>query len=312
MVLPTSDTEYIFQRATFRTLETMLGVFVYTFILMFVWPSTNVSNLGNLIHKYNDNLKKNFDLLKAPVDDDFIKNIRLMDQEQWELIEQIENLNYAENIESHEVLRNKKRWLHYVYTAKEIQANLNNLAFYKENDLVTNKDHQEQIASINSIIEHLNDTELLEFPKINFDKKSAIANEFHHLRNLLLRLDTLKKSKETLKFEALHQEPKTLNYDAVIGSLVSAITVFLGFSIWIIVDPSGHSSWFQMAGTIILTVSQNQTSRLKTMFNPMIGSTIVALLIYFSNAPITFFLATRHHALHLNGPLTATFKAYHA
>ncbi len=126
----------------------------------------------------------------------FYQKIRLIDQQQALLIEQIENLNYAENIENHQVLRNKNRWQHFIHTAKELQSKLNNLAFYRENDLISHQHQLVLIASINEIIQQLNDNELKDFKQITWQKDNIGANELNHLRELLIDLDKLKKQQK--------------------------------------------------------------------------------------------------------------------
>jgi hypothetical protein len=63
------------------------------------------------------------------------------------------------------------------------------------------------------------------------------------------------------------------------AAFVSA-TTGVGFLIWILFDPPGHSGWFQVSGTIALLIALVPQARASTMIMPVAVTSLICLAIY--------------------------------
>ena len=70
------------------------------------------------------------------------------------------------------------------------------------------------------------------------------------------------------------------DWDHLRSAAFVAVTTGVGFLVWILFDPPGHSGWFQLTGTIALLVAAVPSMRASRMILPVAVTSAVCLAIY--------------------------------
>jgi uncharacterized membrane protein YccC len=310
----------MFESAVFRTVETVMGVVVYTLISVFIWPRTNLGAL----------MKASVDLAAALNELYSAGRDRMLRQQateanpkgpQAKVLQQLTGFTQAlqaEGSESYEVSEVRHLWERFqtlsgafLETAARWQCGLAELerielravfpglsAFFAELDA-----HLAQLAQALSgqPTGYQPRTVALEAdPAVlgrlaSFDRAAVevARKEMEKLDSLTAAL--LRCACELQGQVASGSELKSAptpdakyrgtwlpvpDWDHVRSAAFVAATTGVGFLIWILFDPPGHSGWFQLSGTIALFVALVPQLQARRLIAPVAVTSAICLAIY--------------------------------
>lgn len=310
----------MFESAVFRTVETVMGVVVYTLISVFIWPQTNLgaikkssaelaTTLGDIYNAGRDTMlgqqtaEVSFQGLQSKV---------------VQQLAQFRKVLEAEGSESYEVSEVRHLWEHFselstawIETAGRWQSGLAELAgvdvqavfpelanFFAEFDarfaeLPQMLSDQPPVYLSRRIHLQVDPTAL---QKLSSFDRAAIEVARHELEQLNNLTAALLDCARTLQGQAASEDEARLeltrsareqltwlpvpDWDHLRSAAFVAATTGVGFLIWIFFDPPGHSGWFQLTGTIALLVAIAPPLRASKMIMPVAITSLVCLAIY--------------------------------
>ncbi len=314
------SSENMFESAVFRTVETVMGVVVYTLIAVFLWPLTNLGAIkkssAELAAALNDIYRAGRDTILGQRAAE--AGFQILHGKVVQQLAHFREVLEAEGSESFEVSQARRLWERFLglssawlETAGRWQSGLVELvridlrtvfpdlsAFFAELD--------SRFAVLPQVLAggspgHLpRKVRLLVDPVAlqrlaSFDRAAVevAKKEMEHLEKLTAAL--LECARELEGHAAGGGEAKPLrspgvrdratrlpvpDWDHLRSASFVAATTGLGFLIWIFFNPPGHSAWFQLTGTIALLVAAVPPLRASRMIAPVAVSSAICLAIY--------------------------------
>ena len=315
------SSENMFSSAVFRTVETTMGVVVYTLISVFLWPQTNLGAIklssGELVTSLSTIFRTCRDTLlgQAKSEDNFPT---LQGKVVQQLANFIEVLN-AEGSESYEVSEVRPLWERFNSLANAVLENAGRLqSGFAELVRTDVRAAIPQLPAFCDVIDarfeamqevlagrspkHRPPAVRLEFDPASlahlshFDRAAVevARKELLHLEKLTAAMlecalelggqteagpITTKPLQNTGKQEQTSWLPVP-DWDHLRSAAFVAATTGVGFLIWILFDPPGHSGWFQLSGTLALLVAISPQLPARKLIMPVAVTSAICLAIY--------------------------------
>ena len=312
------SSEHAFNFAMFRTLDTLLGIVVWTLVSVFIWPRSNlgtIETIGTQLLETEGKLVRAFrDSMAGPGTGETAPTLRAS---AGKLESALEGAIGAAASESYEVREVRHLWDHLRASSLLTIATLDRLR------TSTTELGQIDLHAVLPDLEALLDEVEARFEQAshvlggaapvgshNVDPLSLdeIATEslghFHRAavevaRNELDRLEAL--SRETLGcVQALRRHDAEdapaarrpdsaritgpfglppLDPDRIRATIMVVVSMWIASLVWIYVDPPGHISWYQFVPNLALVAAQTPQMRF-TLLKPMTYAYLVGLAVY--------------------------------
>jgi uncharacterized membrane protein YccC len=310
----------MFQHAVFRTVETIMGVVVYTLIAVFLWPQTNLGAIrkssAELAATLNDIYCSGRDTLLGQRAPD--GNFHGLQAKVFQQLAKFGQVLLAEGSESYEVKEVYHLWERFqglsttlLETAGRWQSCLAEIAhinvqavfpelqtFFSELD--------SRFAALANVLAgqssaHLTPPVDLKFDRTAVERLAAFDRAAVEIaRKEMLRIEALtaallecarelgdqaasgRKVKPMLTPGKMDKDTwlPVFDWDHLRSAAFVSATTGVGFLIWIIFDPPGHSGWFQFSGTIALLIAMFPQARASMMIMPVAVTSAICLAIY--------------------------------
>ena len=310
----------IFQHAIFRTVETALGVVVYTLVTVFIWPYTNS---GAIRKASAELLGTQFQLFQAGqnlmLGQDTKAQLPELRAQQSQQLGQLSQALQAEGSESYEVKEQRDSLEHFQALSTALMASLDRWlisitevahidineslpdlqCFYNElsrrfdgiQKMINNKTPGDQPQPVALNIER---SAIDRLPVLDRAALAVIRKELETLSGLSYSLFNCvqelgdysadsRKATLIMPFNAEKQGLKTLpipDWDHGHGAIFAALSVFAGFFIWIYFNPPGHAGWFQMAGSLSMALAGMQQFKIIILLKPFAVALLLGLGVY--------------------------------
>jgi len=312
--------ENMFESAVFRTVETVMGVVVYTLIAVFVWPQTNLGAIKKssaaLATALTDMYRAGRDKMlgeRAPEASSQGLQGKVVQQ-----LAQFGQVLQAEGSESYEVNAVRHLWERFqrlstalLETVARWQSGLAEIeridvtavlpglpAFFSELD--------SRFATLPEALEGRSPGDLPRTARLEVDPaalqrlasfdRAAVEvarKEMERLEELTAALlecarelqggATRGRMTSPMPSPAVGERTTRLpvpDWDHVRSAFFVAATTGVGFLIWILFDPPGHSGWFQVSGTIAIIVALFPQVRASRMIILVAVTSLICLAIY--------------------------------
>ncbi len=310
----------MFESAVFRTVETAMGVAVYTLIAVFLWPQTNLGAIkkhsADLATTLGDIYRFGRDtLLRQPTHE---ASYQVLQGKVVKQLAQFGQILQAEGSESYEVNEVRHLWecLHalssaLLETAGRWQSGFAELAHIDLRPVFP--ELQSFFTEVDARFAELPDALAGRSPARSshpvrleidpaavqrlsaFDRAAAEVARQEMLRLEALTAALLECASELQGNAVGSGKPKQVSiinvnnqatwfpapdWDHLRSAAFVAVTTGVGFLVWILFDPPGHSGWFQLTGTIALLVAASPQLRASRMIAPVAVTSAVCLAIY--------------------------------
>jgi len=314
-----SSSENIFEHAVYRSLETVMGVVVYTMISVFLWPRNN----AGVIKKISLELTATQWQLISGGRAVMSGKARLADfgklrTQEFQQLDQLSQALLAEGSENYEVYELRHMWARFHSLSNSLKETIDRWgsglsqlsavdvetivpdlpAFYDE--LEGRFDHiQMFLNGDNSNYEMqsvLMPVDLAAVKRLSVFDRAALAMAKKDLESIevLTRslLDCVKMltgnsidSAKALPISARTPARKgftllVIDPDHARGAAFAAIVVFCGFLVWILFNPPGHASWFELSGIMAMAVAATQQLKVTIMAKPIFVASVLCLIAY--------------------------------
>jgi hypothetical protein len=310
----------MFQHAVFRTVETIMGVVVYTLIAVFLWPLTNLGAIkkssAELAAALNDIYCSGRDTLlgrRAPDGSFYGLQAKVARQ-----LAQFSQAIQAEGSESYEVKEVSHLWERFnglstafLETAGRWQSGFAEVVridmqavfpelqtFFTEldsrfsalSDILANRSPAYLARPINLEVDRAAVERLT-----NFDRAAVEIARKEMLRMESVTADLLECARELAGPTVSRGKAKPIltpgkadqgmwltvpDSDHLRSAAFVSATTGVGFLIWILFDPPGHSSWFQLSGTFAMIIAIIPQVRASMMILPVAVTSAICLAIY--------------------------------
>ncbi|WP_319549195.1 FUSC family protein [Desulfogranum marinum] len=318
IVDPTSSNN-IFQHAMFRVLETGLGIIVYTFVSVFLWPQTNagaIKKSGKELIAIQIQLFNS--LSKVILGLESGERLKLLQTQEVQLLGQFAQSLEAEGSESYSVQEVYHLLRHFHSLSTSLMSTFNRLQTslagharplmtYGFDELhIYLAEIDERLAEVKKIFEGQPNRYVPQPISLNVD--SSMVNEFSHLDkalyavcgNELKKLDPLTKEILTCAQEIyststsfpsllslIKRKKKKRDWswpvpdvDYMLSAVFAAVCTALGFCLWIFFDPPGHNLWLNLCGALGMMLASMPQIRLTTIIKPFAIAASLALSVY--------------------------------
>lgn len=319
MMITTAGTssEHVFEFAAFRTLETMIGIVIWTLVSVFIWPRSNrfaLEKISQLLLAQQQTFLQNYQNCIVSFDsNDKLISERSQNDKYLSQLEQTITSAASESFAVREVRHHWER-LHKLNLAMmesmeclkmgcgDLQAiDVENVFLQLKPLFAEFKLRFEQAQSIlnGQASTHLCAT----IPLTLNDKGYQNLDQFQRAsvqmaKYELDKLDKLSRAmlacvREIAGVEVLEPSTLTLNDDPIRGplglpaldpdrvraSIMVVASMWAGALIWIYLNPPGHVSWYQFVPNIVLIAAQNPQFKLNIL-QPFAFAYLVALVVY--------------------------------
>jgi uncharacterized membrane protein YccC len=314
------SSENMFESAVFRTVETVMGVVVYTLISVFLWPRTNVgairqssaalaSALWDLCRTGRDALvgERNPEASYAELQGKVVQRLA-----------QYAKVLTAESSESYEVSGARELWDRFhalstawLETAGRWQSGFAELAridvravfpglpgFFASLDahfaalpgLLAGASTEGPALSARLEVDTTALRQLSAFDRAAVEVARREMERIDQLTAAMvdcareLAGGAISSDAAGILSSAGHANRSTWlpvpDWEHVRCAAFVAATTGVGFLIWILFDPPGHSGWFQVSGTIALLVAGTPQARASKFIAPVAVTSAICLAIY--------------------------------
>lgn len=313
------SSENMFQHAMFRTLETVLGVVVYTLVTIFLWPQTNAGAIrkasGELIATQAERFRAGHELMS---DGGAMEKLQELHAREVRQLTQLGEALQAEGSESYEVHELRSLWKHYQSLSADLMETLDRLqngqeefhridmsaafphsqSFFDEIDrrfeeirrMLDKGAPQYELTAVSLCV----DPSALQLLS-HFDRATLAVNK-RELENLEALTRSMFDCARGLAGDSLETQVTNpvedtgmknrglrlpvIDPDHLGGAMFAALCVAVGFLLWIYANPPGHAGWFQMGGTIAMAVAGMQQMRLTILVKPFAVALALGLGVY--------------------------------
>ena len=310
----------MFASAVFRTIETVMGVVVYTLISVFIWPQTNLgairktsAELATILQEIS-NAGREIMLGQRTV----MTKFQGLQSKALQQLAQFRKTLDAEGSESYEVSEVRNIWEEFdqlatawLETTGRWQSGLAELAgidlllvapklqdFFAELDtrfamlpqLLAGQSTDYLSRPVRLQVDAAALGQLSGFDRAAFEVARFELEQLEQLSAALL--ECAFRLHDPASSGSKVQPPLTPgasergmwfpvpDYDHLRSAAFVTVTTGVGFIIWIYFDPPGHSGWFQVTGTMALLVAAVPSLRASKMITPVALTSLVCLGIY--------------------------------
>jgi uncharacterized membrane protein YccC len=314
-----SSSASVFQHAVFRTLETMLGIVVYTLVTVFLWPNTNAGAIrkaaGALVATQADlfraaraatmgqDAKAQLQELHAQEVQQlgqYAKALQAEGSESWE-VHEVRPLLERLHGESGGVMETLDRWQSGIGELASIDMNavLPGLqAYFVELDerfeeilrLLDGKPAERERPTVSLRID---DDAVSQLSQLDRAALAVTKKELEKLESLTasmlrcVRALAGESAGTTAPLPAPSDEPSTrhgwipvIDLDHLQSAVFAAMTVGALFLFWIFVNPPGHAAWYQFGGSVAMGIAAVPQVRLFIIVKPFVVAFAIGLAAY--------------------------------
>ena len=318
-----------FYIAVFRTIETIMGIVVYTFIAVFLWPRTNIGairkSLSALLETQTNLFMAVYKMLNGTNE---IERLKELGQQQVKQLGQFSQSLKAEGSESYQVQELLPLWhqfeslnnsllrtLDRLFGGIEDLSNIGNLKnrsdidkFFEEIDnrftvmssLLTGNPASITLQDVKLTVNALARPDISHFDKAalaiivtQLDEVEAISRE---MVNVAINIVGAKTAGEKTAVRDVKSSERSgfafpvFDIEYIKGAIYVASVIIVGFIIWFYVNPPGHSSWYIMGGVFALIFAgAQQVKTVKLVFPFMIAMFLTSLIYVFVLPQLTMF-----------------------
>ena len=314
------SSENMFESAVFRTVETVMGVVVYTLISIFLWPRTNLgaikqssvalaSALGDVCRAGRDRLvgerkpEASYAVLQGKVVERLAQYAKVLTAEGSESYEVSEVRPLWERFHalSTDWLETAGRWqsgfaelaridVHAVFPELPAFFAAQDAHFAALPELLAGRSTDAPVPSATLEVDGAALSRLSAFDRAAVE---VARKEMERLGELTAALVAC--ARELAGGAASGDAARVLRstgranrstwlpvpeWDHLRRAAFVAATTGVGFLIWILFDPPGHSGWFQLSGTIALLVASIPQMRASKLILPVAVTSAICLAIY--------------------------------
>lgn len=298
-----------FQHAVFRTLETALGITVYTLITVFIWPVNNAGAIRDSIDKlattFEDRNQAIWGVISGQAE---IAKVESLHQQSIQQLGQFSQALLAEGSENYEVheMRPALERVHQLATSlmesqDRLETSLEETTridiralFPKLEEFLTTqflksgnpvvKPHRIELKADQDELSRLSgfDTAAAIIVEEELNTLGSLFTELgNHLQSI--RENTVKTGLDVDKNTYDSGTPGWLpvfDREHLMGALFPVLCLIAGFLIWIVFNPPGHSAWLELPAIIGMTVGSAQQTRASKLFKPFAITLCLALAVY--------------------------------
>jgi len=310
----------MFESAMFRTVETVMGVVVYILIAVFLWPQTNLGAIqkssAELAATLGDIFRAGRDALLGQRA--FEVSFQALQGKVVPQLAQFAKVLLAEGSESNEVSEARHLWerFHGLSTALleaagrwqsgfaeldriDVRAVFPDLpAFLAELDArfaalperLAGRSPAHLSRPVRLEVDHAALERLTPFDRAAVEVARKEMERLEALTAMLLECAFELQGHAAIDGEAkpvltpgVRERATWLpvpDWDHLRSATFVAATTGIGFLIWIVFDPPGHSGWFQFSGTIALLIALVPTLRSSPLIGLVAVSSAICLAIY--------------------------------
>ncbi len=287
-----------FQHAVFRTLETALGIGVYTLITVFLWPVNNAgairSSINNLTVTFENRNQAILGVISGQSDSDKLESLHQQSIQQLSRFSQALIAEGSENYEVREI-RPALEQVHQLATSlmesqdrletslgeitrldvKVLFPNLEDFFTAQNlNDLRADKDALSQLSGFDMAAAIIFEKELSKLGSLLTEFLDRIQSIRENTTNAALEGGKNEQGRETSTWLPV------IDRDHFMGALFPTLCMVAGFLTWIAFDPPGHSAWVQLPATVAMMVGATQQTRTSAFFKPFAIMMTLALAVY--------------------------------
>ena len=310
----------MFESAVFRTVETVMGVVVYTLIAVFLWPQTNLGAIkkqsAELTGSLHEIYRSGRDTLLGCGEQTV--SFQELQGKVVQQLAQFRQILQAEGSESYEVKELRHLWERFHGLSLELLETMGRWQseFVELNRIDLRRvlpELQSCFAELDSrfaALETIFAAEAQEYIPLSiglevapgaaqglssFDRGAieVLRKELLHLDRLTAELLECAGELKGNNTRSVNANPRVVpglrsqisglpvpDWDHLRSAAFVAVTTGVGFLIWILFDPPGHSGWFQLTGTIALLVAAVPSMRASRMIMPVAVTSAFCLAIY--------------------------------
>ncbi len=309
--------ESAFEHAVFRTLETAMGVAVYTLVTVFLWPRTNAGAIKKAgTELLRTQAERLFAIRSSTASKD---NAQSLDQVHAQEVSQLAALGaalQAEGSESYEVHEQRPPWERMLALSNRVSTALDRVQLSWRDDL----DLGHLLHNLHAFFEELEArlgaarssvggdgaqrrpvTVPLELDRPSLrslapiDRASVVVirrelQDVERLTDEMLSCAMAladRSSKTRLAVPARSSREArarlslpVLDRDHLGGATLVAATLVVGFLIWVYVNPPGHASWIMLPPTVAMAVAGMQQLTATKFVVPVAIASALALGVY--------------------------------
>lgn len=319
LVTGPSSPENLFMHAMFRTVETAMGVVVYTLVTVFLWPRTNLGAIkktgGMLAATQAARVQAGREIMTDGTTAANLSELHGHEVQQLARFTQVLQAEGSESYEVHEmrhawnrfhglsaaVMETIDRWQTGIADLTGIDANaaLPDLTAYFDElgarfaeiqGLLGGNSPAHEPATISLTVDH----KALE-GVLNLDRAALAVT-----RQELIVLERLTRSLlgcvrdlmcASARVAATEPEPSprprprgfllpVVDPDHLRGAAFVSLSVAAGFLIWIYINPPGHTGWFQFVGSVAMAVAATQQLKATVLAKSIGLASVIGLLSY--------------------------------
>ena len=313
------SSENMFQHAMFRTLETALGVVVYTLVTVFMWPQTNAGAIrrasGELIATQAERFRAGRELMAGR---GAMERLQELHNREVQQLGQLGEALQAEGSESYEVHELRRLWKQYQGLSADLMETLDRLhngqeELHRIDTGAVFPDSQPFFDELDCRFEEIRRMLDKGSPRYeptavslgidpsalrqlsHFDRAALAVNKgvLENLEALTRSLFDCARKLAGGSLDVQVTNPPVdagmknqglrlpvIDPDHLSGAMFAALCVAAGFLLWIYANPPGHAGWFQMGGTIAMAVAGMQQMRLTMLVKQLAVALALGLGVY--------------------------------
>lgn len=303
-----------FSTAVTRTLETGLGIAVYTLVSVFLWPQSSAAQLEETARQLLDAQKELFTANRAAAGggDDQVQGPQVAAREAQLLARLAQLLNAAAS-ESYDVRERRRDWLR---LHQDAGALLQTLESWRESlPEISHLDLEKPIPNLQSAYGEIERTideieaawsgtdtgyeptaveleiDRSEIGYLSHLERACLAVTVSNIENIAARgkelLQDVRALKGTARPDLREREPAetiakvpAMDPDRLGGTIKVVATLWIAFLVWIYIDPPGHAGFVQLAGTLALALVMMPQARPSMLFVPFLVGCAFGGVIY--------------------------------
>ncbi len=308
-----------FYVAVFRTIETIMGIVVYTLIAVFLWPRTNIGAIKKALSTLLDTQAKLsqevYKVLSGANQSDQLKELA---QQQVKQLGKFSQSLIAEGSENYKVQELRPFWDRFESLSNSLLKSFDRLFggiedvskidtlehwpdmadYFKEINnrfnemlsLLSGNPASIKLQDVKVTLNSLPRSDISHFDKaalaIILSELNNIEMISREMLNVAINLaDSNLSGQKTLVRDVKYQKKPGFNFpvfdiEYLKGSLYVSLVIILGFIIWFYVNPPGHSTWYIMGGVFALIFSGAQQVKTVKLVFPFIIVMFLVSLIY--------------------------------
>jgi uncharacterized membrane protein YccC len=307
-----------FEHAVFRTLETAMGVTVYTLVTVFIWPSSNAGAIKTAIDKlastFRDRNRSAWKVMSGQGNGEELQGLHKQSVQQ---LDQLAQALIAEGSESYEVHELRPAFERFHQLSKSLmesqdrlETSLDDLARIDvktllpgmQNFMNTQDEHLEEIRQLlkggkpepgpGSFDLRADKDAIHRLSGFDLAALMVIKNELEKLDSLTsdmltciqdIQADTALNKPDPVRDPRNHEPGLWLpvpDRDHFMGALFAMLCTTGGFLVWIFINPPGHAAWIELPAIVAMMVGVTPQIRASTFFKPIAVMLTLALAIY--------------------------------